>query len=205
MRKIWPTRAWIVFPFVSMTLIGVPVLVVVAPTDVAPPVVVVCKKSGAPRFAEKFPPRCASVGTLEIATRPMSWRMPWKSPKKKVRSLMIGPPAANPYWLRRKTGFFGLAAVAGAKRFLAFSASLRRNSNAVPCNPFEPDLVVSSDVSVEASELRGRRIDLDLELLDGVDHRVEGELPRLGLERRNAVVEVFIDARSAAVDARKRR
>src|SRR5262249_57316637 len=49
------------------------------------------------------------------------------------------------------------------------------------------------------------RIDLDLELLDGVDHRVEGDLSRLGLERRNAVVEVFIDARPAAVDARKRR
>ena len=138
MRKICPTRAWIVFPFVSMTLIGAPVLVVVALT----PVAVVCRKSGAPRFAEKLPPRCARVGTFEIATRPMSWRVPWKSPKKKVRSLMTGPPTAKPYWLRRKTGFFGLAAVAGANRLRAFSASLRRNSNTVPCSSFEPDLVV---------------------------------------------------------------
>ena len=120
-----------------MTLIGTPVLVVVAIT----PVAVVCKKSGAPRFAEKSPLRCASVGTFESATRPMSWRMPWKSPKK-VRSLTTGPPTAKPYWLRRKTGFFGLAAVAGANRLRAFSASLRRNSNTVPCSSFEPDLVV---------------------------------------------------------------
>src|SRR5262249_40045326 len=38
------------------------------------------------------------------------------------------------------------------------------------------------DAAVEASEFRWRRVDLDLKFLDRVDHRVEGDLPRFGLE-----------------------
>src|SRR5262249_957425 len=58
--------------------------------------------------------------------------------------------------------------------------------------------------AVESPELGRRRIDLDLECRDGVDRRTEGHLSRLRLEGRNAVVKKFIDARTAAVDARQR-
>jgi len=44
----------------------------VALTAVTPPVVVVYRKSGAPRLTEKSQLRRATVGTFEVNTRPMS-------------------------------------------------------------------------------------------------------------------------------------
>ena len=51
--------------------------------------------------------------------------------------LMTGPPTVKPYWLRRK-GFF-LVTFQG----LAWMASLRKNSNTLPWNSFDPDFVVA--------------------------------------------------------------
>ena len=59
--------------------------------------------------------------------------------------------------------------------------------------------------TVEAAELRGRTIALDLELLNRVDVWKERHLPGLRLQHRNPVEEVFVGARPAAVDARQRR
>ena len=61
------------------------------------------------------------------------------------------------------------------------------------------------DAAVEASELRRRAVALDLELLDGVDDRKERDLPGLGLEHRNAVEQVLVRTRPAAVDTRQLR
>ena len=55
--------------------------------------------------------------------------------------------------------------------------------------------------AVEAAELGGRAVALDLELLDGVDDRVERHLARFRLQHRNAVEEILVGARPSAVDA----
>src|SRR4030095_15386019 len=47
-----------------------------------------------------------------------------------------------------------------------------------------------NDAPGESPALARRRMYLDHEHLYGVDHRTEGDLPRLRLQRRNAVVEV---------------
>src|SRR5262245_17866021 len=51
---------------------------------------------------------------------------------------MMGPDSEAPYWWRSRGAFL---AVGRAKKFLASKASLRRNSNAVPCHWFCPDFV----------------------------------------------------------------
>ena len=52
--------------------------------------------------------------------------------------LLIGPDSEAPNWWRSRGA---LGAVGKAKKFLASKASLRRYSNAVPCQAFWPDLV----------------------------------------------------------------
>ena len=59
--------------------------------------------------------------------------------------------------------------------------------------------------TVEAAKLGGRTVRLDLELLNGVDVRKEGDLTGFGLEDRNAVEQVFVGARPSPVDSRERR
>jgi hypothetical protein len=59
--------------------------------------------------------------------------------------------------------------------------------------------------AVEASELGRRAVGFDLELLNRVHDRVEGHLTRLGLQHRDAVEQVFVGTRPAAVDARELR
>ena len=54
--------------------------------------------------------------------------------------------------------------------------------------------------AIETAELGGRAVALDLELLDGVDDRAVRELTGLRLEHRNAVEEILVGARPAAVD-----
>ena len=61
------------------------------------------------------------------------------------------------------------------------------------------------DAAVEPPELGRRAVALDLELLDRVDDGEEGDLPGLGLENRDAVEEILVRARPAAVDAWKLR
>src|SRR4029450_7728641 len=51
---------------------------------------------------------------------------------------MIGPDSEAPYWWRSSGA---LGAVGRAKKFLASNFSLHRNSKAVPCHWFWPDLV----------------------------------------------------------------
>ena len=56
-----------------------------------------------------------------------------------MRSLATGPPSTPPNWFRRYSGVIGFA---DANRLRAFSASWRRNSNAVPCTTLLPAFVV---------------------------------------------------------------
>ena len=53
---------------------------------------------------------------------------------------MIGPPAVNPYWFERYSPFLMFARL--AKKSLAFIASLRWNSHALPRSLLVPDLSV---------------------------------------------------------------
>ena len=57
--------------------------------------------------------------------------------------------------------------------------------------------------AIEPPEFGRRAVALDLELLDGVDHRVVRDLPRLRLQHGDAVEEIFVRSRSPAVDARQ--
>ena len=61
------------------------------------------------------------------------------------------------------------------------------------------------DAAVEAPELGRRRAGDDLELLDRVDDREVRDRTGLRLQDRDAVVEILVDARPPAVEARKRR
>ena len=60
-----------------------------------------------------------------------------------------------------------------------------------------------NNAAVEAAELSGRTVNLDLELLNGFDNREERYLTRLRLQHRNAVEEVLVRSRASAVDAWK--
>jgi hypothetical protein len=60
------------------------------------------------------------------------------------------------------------------------------------------------DAAVEAANWR-RTVALDAEVLDGVHVREERHLARLRLQHRDAVEQVFVRARAAAVDPRQRR
>ena len=59
--------------------------------------------------------------------------------------------------------------------------------------------------AVEPAELGRRAVALDLELLNRVDDREERHLAGLGLQHGDAVEQVFVGARPAAVDARQLR
>ena len=61
------------------------------------------------------------------------------------------------------------------------------------------------DAAVEAAELGGRAVALDLELLNRVDDREERDLAGLRLQHRDAVEQILVGARPAAVDARQLR
>ena len=61
------------------------------------------------------------------------------------------------------------------------------------------------DAAVEAPELGRRAVALDAELGDLLDDRQERDLPRLGLQHRDAVEDVLVGARTPAVDPRERR
>ena len=93
--------------------------------------------------------------------------VPGSPTKKNVRSRTIGPPSVPPNWLRR---YSGLTALADWKKFRAFSASWRKNSNAVPWKCVRAGLGRQvDDAAVEPAELGGRAVAFDLELLDRVD------------------------------------
>jgi hypothetical protein len=59
--------------------------------------------------------------------------------------------------------------------------------------------------AIEPAELGGWAVTLDLELLNRIDDRVVRDLPGLWLEDRDAVEEVLVGARPAAVDPRQHR
>src|SRR5579864_7358539 len=87
--------------------------------------------------ALKSPPFCASVGTVVAATENSRMGYHSQDVKKKVRSFLMGPPTAKPYWFRRVVGR------SEAKKFRAFSLSLRKNSHAAPCSWLVPDFVTT--------------------------------------------------------------
>src|SRR5262249_10137621 len=57
--------------------------------------------------------------------------------------------------------------------------------------------------AIETTELRRGAVGVDLEFLNGVDHREKGHLARFGLQNGNAIVEILIGSGPAAVDAGK--
>ena len=61
------------------------------------------------------------------------------------------------------------------------------------------------DATVEPAELGRRAVRFDLEFLDGVDDREERDLARLRLHHRDAIEQIFVGARPAAVDSRELR
>ncbi len=61
------------------------------------------------------------------------------------------------------------------------------------------------DAAIEAAKLGGDVVGLHGELVDAVEDGKEGDLAGLGLERGDAVEEVLIGTRAAAVDAREQR
>ena len=61
------------------------------------------------------------------------------------------------------------------------------------------------DASVEAAKLRGRVAGFDRELFDVVEDGEESNLAGFGLQRGDAIVEIFVGAWAAAVDAGKKR
>ena len=88
---------------------------------------------------EKSPARSAAVGTLNRLNAPALFTLRSNNPKKNVRFLMIGPPSEPPYWCICSGAIFAPDRL--EKKLLAFSALLRRNSKALPCKLFVPDLV----------------------------------------------------------------
>src|SRR5262249_28322129 len=57
--------------------------------------------------------------------------------------------------------------------------------------------------AVEAPELGGGGVGLDVEFLNGVDDGREGDLAGFGLKDGDAIVEIFVGAGAAAVKAGK--
>jgi hypothetical protein len=55
--------------------------------------------------------------------------------------------------------------------------------------------------AIEASEFGRWAVALDLELVDGVDHREVRHLPRLRLEHGDAVEQILVRSRSSPIDA----
>src|SRR4026208_2236885 len=68
-------------------------------------------------------------------------RCPSYAKKKNARSLLIGPPIVAPNWLICDLGRFAPRAVRIG--VFEFSDSSRKNSNALPCQSFVPDLVTT--------------------------------------------------------------
>src|SRR5262249_7216269 len=61
------------------------------------------------------------------------------------------------------------------------------------------------DAAIEPAEFGGRAVSFDLELLNRVDHRVDGDPARLPLQHRYPSEQIRVGARRAAVDAGKLR
>jgi len=59
--------------------------------------------------------------------------------------------------------------------------------------------------AIEAAEFGRRAVAFDLELLDRVDDRIDRDLSRFRLQHRDAVEQVLVGPRPAAVDARQQR
>ena len=121
-----------------------------------------------------------------------------------MRSRTSGPPSVPPNWLRRYVRLrlgSTLKEVPRVQRLVAEELERVRRETS-----FVPDFGRQVDhAAVEAAELGRRAVALDLELLDRVDDRKERDLARLGLQHRDAVEEVLVRARPAAVDARQLR
>src|SRR5712692_4675728 len=70
--------------------------------------------------------RYAAFGTNPITVLYRVWRSPSKSPKKKVRSFLMGPPTLPPNWFKWNGGTFA------SKGERASKTLLRKNSKALP-------------------------------------------------------------------------
>src|SRR5450432_1134764 len=84
--------------------------------------------------------RIATEGTNPVKVSPRRCDFCSPSTKKKVLFFRIGPPIEPPYWFR--LNFSGEV----AKKLLASSEVLRRNSNSDPWKLLEPDFEVTSTV-----------------------------------------------------------
>src|SRR3984957_2728950 len=88
----------------------------------------------------KSPLRIAWGGTKPVKVMPLRWYFCSPSRKKKVLFLRIGPPREPPNWFR--LNFSGEV----AKKLLASSEVLRRNSKREPWKALEPDFEVTKTV-----------------------------------------------------------
>src|SRR6266487_3964791 len=94
---------------------------------------------------EKSPVRQADRGSEGVAVNDLVSRRPSQLNMKNKRfrpsttfGSITGPLSVNPYWLRLNGG---IGSSGLSKKFFASIAEFRTNSNAVPRNWFEPDLV----------------------------------------------------------------
>ena len=81
---------------------------------------------------------------VEVVSRPLICRVPWKELKKKSLSRRMGPPSVAPYWFCLRFGFGWPVEL--RKNVLALKMSFRTNSQASPWKSFSPLLVISAVV-----------------------------------------------------------
>src|SRR5437763_14816980 len=75
------------------------------------------------RRSEKSPRRLSSVGTVEVVSKLVNWRVCSQVTKKWVLSFRIGPPKVPPYWFSRTGARFA------EKKLRALKTSFCSDSN----------------------------------------------------------------------------
>src|SRR5437867_12999379 len=101
----------------------------------------------------RIPRLAATVGTTAIVVSFRACRNPSYAPKKKVLSVLIGPPRTPPNWFLRKGGRSALPSPSlssKSKMVRASKALFRRNSNSVPCNSLVPLRVTAETTAPDA-------------------------------------------------------
>ena len=121
-----------------------------------------------------------------------------------MRSRRIGPPTTPPNWLRRN---FGLTGLVDAKKLRAFSDLVPEElEGACRATSLVPDFVVR--LTTPPLKRPNSAGGLLLSILNSWIASMFGkerDLAGLGLQHRDAVEQVLVGARPAAVDARQRR
>ena len=148
----------------------------------------------------KIPCRCASVGTTLNRVMPVRSRVPCQSAKKNVL-LRLNRPAERRAVL--------IAAELRLRARLREQVPRVQRFVAEELEQAAVEFVAAGfadhhDRAAVRPAILGRvGVDVELEFGHAVDDRVVDHLPRLRLQHADAVVDVFVGARPAAVDARQ--